>query len=46
MLINFVYKNFRNVEVASVSIRNDFEPGTKVLEIAIGMDRLVDIRKL
>lgn len=39
-------KNFRNVEVASVSIRNDFEPGTKVLEIAIGMDRLVDIRKL
>lgn len=39
-------QNQREVEIASVSIRNDFDTGTKVLEIAIGMDRLVDIRKL
>lgn len=39
-------KTSREVEVASVSIRNDFDTGTKVLEIAIGVDRLVDIRKL
>ena len=32
-------------EIASMSIRNDFSPNTKVCEIAFGLDRLVEIAK-
>lgn len=39
-----VYRNDRWIEVASVSIRNDFMIGYKVLEIAFGLDRLVCLR--
>lgn len=34
----------RNVEVASISTRQDY-PGAKVLEIAFGLDRIVDMLK-
>jgi glycyl-tRNA synthetase len=36
----------RWTEIASISIRNDFGPNTKVLEIAVGLDRIVDIFNL
>lgn len=36
----------RWTEVASISIRNDFNPNFKVLEIAVGLDRVVDIFNL
>ena len=36
----------RWTEVASISIRNDFDPKFRVLEIAIGLDRVVDIFNL
>ena len=38
-----VYYNDRWTEVASCSIRNDFDDGTKVTEIAVGLDRLATI---
>ncbi len=37
-----VYFNGRWTEIASVSSRTDFE-GAKVLEIAVGADRVVDV---
>ena len=36
----------RWTEVASISIRTDFDPRFRVLEIAIGLDRVVDIFNL
>lgn len=43
--VEAILQNGDRREMASISIRNDFGDRFKVLEIAIGLDRLIDVRK-